>query len=70
MNTKYYTLILRATKGSKWVIVGGDYDRQTMIDERRDFIDHGERAHNLMIIYTNELQSDIDHKIDELNRDI
>lgn len=70
-NRKYFSLLsIDGTPGCKWAIEFGDYDLQTVEDERDDYRDRGWKAKELKIITTGDTQAAIDAAVAELNKDL
>lgn len=63
----YHVLLERDDTGKPWRVQFGDYDRETVEDERRDTQDNGVPRHCLKIITTGEGQADIDASVAALN---
>jgi hypothetical protein len=61
----YYTLAVR--EDGVWGAQFGDYDRETVVDEKIDYHDHGYSARDLKIIRTGDNQVDIDARIAAMN---
>ena len=61
----YYTLAIR--EGGIWGAQFGDYDRDTVVDEKIEYQDHGYLARDLKIIRTGNNQADIDARIAAMN---
>ena len=67
---KYYTLCVYELEHQKWFNYFGDYDRQTVIDERDDLHEnlyHGILKQHMRIVKTSDQQTDIDAALDILN---
>lgn len=64
----YYSLLTRdGSPGCLWAIEFGDYDLDTVKDERDDYRDRGWKASELKIITTTDEQADINRAVFELN---
>lgn len=61
----YFTLA--GFDGEQWGVVFGDYDKETVEDERDDVRDAGEYR-KLRILRTGDKQTDIQSAIDHLNK--
>lgn len=61
----YYTLAVR--ENGTWGAQFGDYDRETVAEEKIDYADHGYLARDLKIIRTGDNQTDIDAAIAAMN---
>jgi hypothetical protein len=61
----YYTLAVR--EDGVWGPQFGDYDRETVVDEKIDYQDHGYSVRDLKIIRTGDTQADIDARIAAMN---
>ena len=62
----YYTLA--ESVDGRWAVAFGDYDKQTVMDERADYIDSGMTGRSLKIIKTaTSDQPEIDAAIARLN---
>jgi hypothetical protein len=46
----YYALYTRDAVSVAFAMQFGDYDRDTVIDERQDYLDHGHKASNIRIV--------------------
>lgn len=65
----YHTLIVRdGSPGCPWGPDFGDYDLQTVKDERADRRDQGFKASELRIITTADSQDEIRDAVREINR--
>lgn len=67
---KYYTLFVYELEHQKWFNYFGDYDKQTVIDERDDLhqnLYHGILKQHMCIVKTRDDQSAIDAAQDKLN---
>ncbi len=65
----YYTLVSKGPDDTRWAIEFGDYDRNTVRDERDDMKDGDYCDHRFKIITTNDDQASIDAAVAELNGD-
>lgn len=65
----YYSLLERDGPLSPWRIEFGDFERETVADEREDRRDHDVKASNLKIIATGSSASAIAAKVAALNGD-
>ncbi len=64
----YYTLIVRDDKQASWCIHFGDYDLDTVQQERFDLIDADEyKGYNIKIITTTDDQRSIDEAVNVQN---
>lgn len=63
----YYTLLERDDVRSVWRIEFGDYDLQTVANERDDRLDHDVKRINTHIIVTDHTQEAIQARVDHLN---
>lgn len=61
----YYTLAVR--EDGVWGPDFGDYDRDTVVDEKLDYQDRGYSARDLKIIRTGDTQADVDARIAAMN---
>lgn len=67
-NRSYYTLLVRESERDPWAIHFGDYDRDTVEDERYIERHAGDYAAiNIRIITTGDTQAEIDAEVDRLN---
>lgn len=64
---RYFTLLTRESKNAKWAIEFGDYDRQTVADERDSLRDSSEKRIHTLIIQTTDEQSDIEATVRGIN---
>ena len=62
---KYYTLIGKEETNGNYQLIFGDYDKQTVLDEKLDMVDEYK---SLRIIKTSDKQTDINEAIDLLNQ--
>ncbi|MQW73435.1 hypothetical protein GHK50_20930 [Sinorhizobium medicae] len=70
-NRKYHTLVvIDGTPGCRWSPEFGDYDLETVKDERDDYLDRGWKRRELQIITTGDTQAEIDAAVAELNKDL
>jgi hypothetical protein len=60
----YRTLIIR--EHDRWTIQFGDYDKQTVVQERRDSYTNIRRC-NWRIIKTTDQQKEIDERVRQIN---
>ena len=67
--TKYYTLFVYEPDHQRWYNYFGDYDKQTVIDERDDMHNgwDGLLKQHMCIVKTSDDQTDIDAALDKLN---
>lgn len=66
----YYTLLIREDKGGPWMIAFGDYDKETVIEERDDYREHFHQKQNMKIVTTRTArQSEIDTVLRKLNHE-
>ena len=67
--TKYYTLFVYEKEHQKWFNYFGDYDKQTVIDERDDLNQgyDGILKQHMTIIQTSDDQNAINWALDKLN---
>lgn len=63
--TTYYTLAVR--EDGVWGPQFGDYDRETVVDEKINYQDHGYSARDLKIIRTADTQAAINEQIAAMN---
>ena len=65
----YYTLIVKCTMTNKWCIHFGDYERQTVEQEREDLLDSEDnlKRRNTKIITTSDEQADINEYVRAYN---
>lgn len=63
--TKYYSLMV--FENGFWTQQFGDYDKETVIYERDDYLDHYYRRKDLKIVVTSDEQKDIEAAVDDLN---
>lgn len=72
-NKPYFTLLgavsVPSMNATHWEIIFGDYDRETVEDERDDIKDGSDEYVSYKIIKTLDHQSCIDDKVAELNSD-
>lgn len=66
MARKYFTLLVRDGAGRPWGIHFGDFDRETVEDERRDGRDYY-AARDMKIITTGSRQAAINAAVTRLN---
>jgi len=68
----YYTLLIQSKETGLWGVEFGDFDRETVEDERdctwRD--SEGYKLNQTKIIKTAEVQKEIDHHVAELNKEV
>lgn len=67
MARKYHTLLSRDNADSPWRIEFGDFDRETVEQERAEYRDNGAKASTLKIITTGAAQKDIESVVATLN---
>ncbi len=67
MPRPYFVLVSRDSADSAWGVEFGDYDKETVQDEREAFRDTCPSA-NLRILRTGDKQADIDSAVAALNR--
>lgn len=67
--TKYFTLFVYEQEHQKWFNYFGDYDKQTVIDERDDLNQgyDGILKQHMTIVQTRDDQTAIDWALDKLN---
>lgn len=67
--TKYFTLFVYETDHQRWYNYFGDYDKQTVIDERDDLNQgyDGILKQHMTIVQTRDDQSSINWALDKLN---
>lgn len=68
MKRTYYTLFIRDSETGDWSPQFGDYDLQTVRDEKQDYRDNGVKARDCKIIESKPDQVVIDRITDHLNR--
>lgn len=62
---KYYTLAVR--ENGVWGAQFGDYDKETVEDERADYLDHDHKARDLKVIKSGDGRVAIEAAIAKLN---
>lgn len=70
MKNQYYTLLIQNPDTNVWAVEFGDFDRET-VEEERDITwreGEGYKLYNTKIIKTGEDQKEINAKVDELNK--
>jgi hypothetical protein len=69
MTRKYHTLIVREDDKSPWTIHFGDYDRNTVWEEKEDLHSNGlgYKKKNMKIITTTDAQADIARAVRRIN---
>jgi len=67
MAKKYYSLLVRSNTKSPWCVEFGDYDRDVVMDELRDYMYHDNKRMNLKIICTGDTQAEINAEVERLN---
>lgn len=66
MARQYWTLV--EWQGKKWAPQFGDYDREVVVQERRDWIDAGAaRPKHLLIIRSLDDKASVDAAVERLN---
>ena len=66
---KYYTLIGKKETNGDYQLIFGDYDKQTVLDEKLDLNStYSPFYKSMRIIKTSDRQSDINDAIDLLNQ--
>ena len=63
----YYTLLMRDNPNEPWRIEFGDWDLETVRDERDERRYNGHRTFDIKIVKTDGTQNAINHKVDVLN---
>lgn len=71
---KYYILVVWNLQEKKWEMEFGDYDKKTVIQERRDFHDSGsnhdvKQKNTKVVEVDGDKQADIDAKLKELTKE-
>jgi hypothetical protein len=64
---RYWTLLVRDNESAPWRPEFGAYSLHDVLDERREYRDHGVAARNLKYISTADTQAAIDSALAELN---
>lgn len=71
--TRYYTLLERDDKHSRWTPQFGDYSRATVMEERNDRLDSyhdNVKRSNTMVIVTGDKQEDITVEVNRINKEL
>ena len=69
MSRTYFSLLVRDSKSSRWLIEFGSYEKGEVDDEREDHIvTYDRRRADTKVIKTTDEQKDIKRKVDSLNR--
>ena len=67
----YYTLIIRRSAGAAFEIDFGDYDRESVNDEMRGYIESGEhKPADLKIVRSKDDQASIETAVAAYNRKV
>ena len=61
----YFALVERID--GRWGIAFGDFDRETVIAERQDYLEHGSRAEDLCVLKVRTTQAAIDSAVATTN---
>lgn len=69
---KYYALVVWNTRDKTWEVEFGDYDKKTVIQERKDYHDSGSnydvlKKNTKVVEVDGDMQADIEAMIKKLN---
>ena len=63
----YHTLLVRDGLDDAWGVHFGDYDYDTVYEERGELLNGGVLRSHVLIIHTTDAQADIDAAVDRIN---
>lgn len=67
---KYYILVEWVPGDNKWSMEFGDYDRQTVVEEMKNYVDSGSKKKNLRVVaLSDDGQKSIDQYMRDLNQE-